>query len=291
MSFSLELIKKLDTVEPGLRIVLFAMLEEIERHREQSVTRHDFADLRAEILENQKKTDQALDRLTEAQNRTEQSLQEFQHKTDAALDRLTEAQNRTEQSLQEFQRKTDAALDRHEQALDRLTAAQDRTEQALDRLTAAQDRGEQSMQEIRETLGILVRHDESSRSQIGGLSRSLAYSLENEAYRELPRFLATHGIQVKDRIIRGTIDGREINLLAPAVRDGEDVIVVGESVVRLDDNSKFGQLERHLQLAERHYKLPAIPVLVTHFAEPPQLKAAADQGIMVVQSFEWIQGA
>lgn len=36
MSFSLELIERLDTVEPELRAVLWAILREIERHREET---------------------------------------------------------------------------------------------------------------------------------------------------------------------------------------------------------------------------------------------------------------
>ncbi|MGQ9858768.1 MAG: hypothetical protein ACUVS3_08775, partial [Thermodesulfobacteriota bacterium] len=60
MLVSVSLIKKLEQVEPGLREVLIAVLEEIERQREETVTKSEFNELKEIVRE-----------LAEAQKRTE----------------------------------------------------------------------------------------------------------------------------------------------------------------------------------------------------------------------------
>jgi hypothetical protein len=65
------------------------------------------------------------------------------------------------------------------------------------------------------------------------------------------------------------------------------VVIVGESVMRLDDGAKFGQLQRQLEAVRAVEALPLVPLLVTHFAGPDLLEQARQQGIVVVQSFEW----
>ena len=46
MPISIALIRKLEEVEPRLRGVLFAILEEIERQREETVTKKEFNKLK-----------------------------------------------------------------------------------------------------------------------------------------------------------------------------------------------------------------------------------------------------
>ncbi len=73
----------------ALAHVLSEVVEEIQN----TVTKQDFAELKAtvhELAEAQKRTEAAVERLTEAQERT-----------DAALKRLTEAQRRTEERMEE----------------------------------------------------------------------------------------------------------------------------------------------------------------------------------------------
>ena len=65
------------------------------------------------------------------------------------------------------------------------------------------------------------------------------------------------------------------------------MMIVGENVMRLDDGSKFGQLQRKLDAVRAVEALPLVPLLVTHFARPDLLDQARQQGVVVVQSFEW----
>ena len=58
---SVELFKKLETVEPSLRSVLLAILEEIEKQQKERVTKDEFRELKeivADLAQAQKKTEQ-----------------------------------------------------------------------------------------------------------------------------------------------------------------------------------------------------------------------------------------
>ncbi|WP_459889985.1 hypothetical protein [Desulfothermus okinawensis] len=66
---SVSLFKKLETVEPSLREVLFAILEEIEKQQKERVTRDDFRELKdivAGLLESHKNAEKRLAKLEEA---------------------------------------------------------------------------------------------------------------------------------------------------------------------------------------------------------------------------------
>ncbi|RLC76342.1 MAG: hypothetical protein DRI61_13465 [Chloroflexi bacterium] len=115
----------------------------------------------------------------------------------------------------------------------------------------------------------------------------MAYALENEAYRNLPRFLKRYGIEVTDRLVRFELRGEEINLFARAKRDGEDVVLVGEAVLRLDDKGKLRKIRRKAELVSQEYGLEVVPVVVTHFATGRLLEEARKAGFLVVQTFEW----
>ena len=101
MPFSVAFMRKLDIADAGLKDILWSLLEEIERDREESVTKQEFLKLSEivanlgettlEIAEVQKRTEQRMEELTEAQKCTEQRVEE-----------LTEAQKRTEQELHQL---------------------------------------------------------------------------------------------------------------------------------------------------------------------------------------------
>jgi len=213
MTISVALIRKLDTLPPELKDIFLTLVEELEKNRQETVTKHEFDELRQVVKE-----------LAEAQKRTEQRVNE-----------LAEAQKRTEE-------------------------------------------------EIRKLAGSLKR----TRQEVGGLSRTVAYALENEAYRRLPPFLKQkYGIEILDRMIRAEIRGEEMNLFARARKDGQDVILLGEAVLRLDDLSKLRKVNRKVKLASEEFDQEIVPIIVTHFARKKILEKAQEAGFVVVQSFEW----
>ncbi len=151
----------------------------------------------------------------------------------------------------------------------------------VQQLAEAQKRTEE---EIRK-LGVSLRR---TREQVGGLSRSIAYTLENEAYRMLPPFLkARHCIEVQDRMIRTEIRGEEVNLFARAKKNDHEVVLLGEAVLRLDDLGKLRKVKKKVKLASEEFSQEVFPVIVTHFAKTKVFEKAGEAGFLVVRSFEW----
>jgi len=182
------------------------------------------------------------------------------------------------------------AQQRTETRMEELAAAQQRTETRMEELSAAQ-------QETAYQVGILARQLGETNSTVGGLGQSFAYALENEAYRMLPALLADqYDIHVTERFIRTYVAGEEINLFGRGQRAGKDVLLVGETKLRLDERRQgksghiaaFEQLVAKAEAVKTEYPdIEIVLVLITHFARPGVLEAAQERGIIVVQSFAW----
>jgi len=131
MPVSVAFIRELEEVDPKLRRVLLSLLEELERQREESVTKKEFNELK-EIVRDIGKT----------------------------VKELAEAQKRTEEEIAKLSR------------------------------------------------GLQI-----TREQLGGLSRSVGYALENEAYRHLPSILKKYyNIETIERLIRTYINNSYSNI-------------------------------------------------------------------------------
>jgi hypothetical protein len=200
-----------------------------------------------------------------------------------AMGKSQEAMGKTLQDLAESQRAMAITVKENSSQIGDLT-------EVVRELAVAQQRTEAEVEKLTSAVGDI-------RSEIGGMSRSMSYALENEAYRALPAFLLeNHGIEVTERLIRTSVNGEEINFLGRAARDGRPVLIVGESKQRLDErrSSKreedriFSQLEAKAEVVRAAYPDEEITMLlITHYARPEFLRTAAARGIVVVQSFEW----
>ncbi|MEW6572217.1 MAG: hypothetical protein AB1374_01070 [Bacillota bacterium] len=163
-----------------------------------------------------------------------------------------------------------------------LAEAQKRTEQRVEELAEAQKRTEIE-------IGKLARELRDTKTEVGGLARSMAYALENEAYRALPAFLKEHGVAITERFVRTEIGGEEINLFVKGKKDGREVIIVGESELKVTSVGKLKQLERKTAVVQESFPgKEVVRVLITHYARPAVLEKAKEKGIIVVQSFEWL---
>jgi hypothetical protein len=240
-------------ITPAVRKVLVQIID--QRIKDVHVTKEDFSELKA-IVKN----------IAEIQQRTELKLEEvasWQEKTDLKMEQLVDAQKKTDLKMGQLvdaQKKTDLKMGQ-------LVDAQKHTDTILKKLAMGLD---------------------ATRSELGGLSRSVGYSLENEAYRQLPRYLQeAHNITLTDRMVRFELDGEEINLFAKGSRNGKEFFIVGESALKLSSVGKLRQLEKKVSLVKKHYGGECLPMMITHFARPQVLEAATKKGIMIVQSFEW----
>jgi len=169
-----------------------------------------------------------------------------------------------------------------------LAEAQGRTEQRLNSLTQRVEELAEAQKRTEEEIRRLAKGLVSTRTELGGLARSVSYSLENEAYRALPSYLKRHyGIEVLERFIRTEIDGEEIDIFATK-RDGRDVLIVGESELKLSSVGKLKRLDKKVLVVKRKFaEKEIVKLFVTHYARPQIKKKAEEMGIIIVQSFEW----
>ena len=227
MPVSIALIRKLEEIEPRLRGVLFAILEEIERQREETVTKKEFNELKEIVRE-----------LAEAQKRTEQRVEE----------------------LAAAQKQTEVRLTRLEKVVEELAQAQKRTEKELQKL---------------------IKEHTKTREQVGGLSITVGYILENEAMKVLPTLLLKEfGLKVEDRLVRKFIKDKkgrpiEINIIGKAIRDGERVVIIGEAKTQLSKNKVLEFLRKKIRPLEGVFKEEFFPVLVTHMITQPDVEEYA----------------
>ncbi|HPK44260.1 MAG TPA: hypothetical protein PLV62_04700, partial [Spirochaetota bacterium] len=207
---------------------------------------------------------------------------EAQKRTEVRMEELAEAQKRTEVRMEELAE----AQKRTEVRMEELAEAQKRTEVRMEELTEAQKRTEEEVRKL--AIGL---HD--TRVHLGGLSRSFGYAFENEAYRNLPKLLYDrYGYEVKERVVRAEVGGKEINFFGKAIKNGKEIYIVGESKVRLDEGQWRSEVFEYLQekinaIREVYGDVPILPILVTHFATQGFIKEATQKGIIVIQSYEW----
>jgi hypothetical protein len=237
------------------------------RIREAHVTKEDFSELKNIVKEIGVKVGE----LAEAQKRTEvkvEELAEAQKRTEVKVEELAEAQKRTEVKVEE------------------LAEAQKRTELRIEELAEVQKSTQVEIKMLTATL-------KDVRDELGGVGRSAGYALENEAYRHLPEVLKRkYGITIKEKMIRAYIGGKEINVFGQAEREGREVLVVGETKIRLDERrgaeEAFEELEEKAQAVMAEYgQVEMVKILIAHFARKGFLDKANARGIIVVQSFEW----
>jgi len=255
MPVSIALIRKLEEVEPRLREVLFAILEEIERQREETVTKKEFNELKEivkELAEAQKQTEVKLTRVEKAV----EELAQAQRQTEVRLTRVEKAV----EELAQAQRQTEVRLTRVEKAVEELAQAQKRTEQELQKL---------------------IKEHTKTREQAGGLSITVGYILENEAMKALPTLLLKEfGLKVEDRLVRKFIKDKrgrpiEINIIGKAIRDGERVVIIGEAKTQLSKNKVLEFLRKKIKPLEGVFKEESFPILVTHMITQPDVEEYA----------------
>jgi DNA repair ATPase RecN len=229
LDLSIEFLRKLDKLQPELKEILYSLFEELEKHREKSVSKDEFNELKAIVKElalSQKE-------LAEAQKRTEKRVEE-----------LAEAQKRTEKRVEE------------------LAEAQKRTEKRVEELAEAQKRTE-------EELKTLSRELKTTRKEVGGLSTTIGYTLENESYKKLPKLLEKDfGITIKEKLKRTyvkDISGNEVevNIFGHGEKGGNPVTIIGEAKSQLSRNDIDRFLKKKFKRLEGLYP-EVLLVLVTH---------------------------
>lgn len=306
----MSLARKLEKVEPQLREVLFAILEEIEKQRKERVTKEEFKELRdivKELAQAQKHTEQKIKELTEAQKQTEQRVKELaqaQKETEKRMatlekrmEELAQAQKRTEQRVEELAQ----AQKRTEQRVEELAQAQKRTEQRVEELAQAQKRTEERVEELaqaqkrtEEELHKLIQEHRKTREQVGGLSATVGYILEDRAIKALPKLLKEEfDLTIEGKLLRKLLQDRlgrtfEVNILGKAVKNGKKYVIIGEAKAQLSKN-KVREFARKVENLKNLFKEEPFPILITYMITETDVESLAKElGIKrIYYSFEF----
>ena len=184
---------------------------------QNTVTKTEFRELTAivqDLGEAQKRTEARVEELAEAQKRTEtrvEELVEAQKRTETRVEELAEAQKRTEARVEE------------------LAEAQKRTEARVEELAEAQKRTEHIVQQLAIRVAENTDKIDDLRTQVGGLSATVGYGLEDKAYHALPRLLRQDfGIETQEPLYRRHVPDNkgkpiEVNIFGAALREGQPI--------------------------------------------------------------------
>jgi myosin heavy subunit len=306
---SMELVRKLDILDPALKEVLYSFIEEIEKNREQAVSKVEFNELK-EIVRNLAVTMGELGiaqrELAEAQKRTEievkeikvdlnelkgivKELAEAQKRTEIKVEELAEAQKRTEIKVEELAE----AQKRTEIKVEELAEAQKRTEIKVEELAEAQKRTEIKVEELVEVTKELAKDQKQIRSNLGGLSITVGYRLEDLSYKGLPELLKRDfEITLQERLKRKYVTDNEgsqieVNIVGKAHKDGKDIMIIGESKSQLSKNDINYFIRKKLDRLKGIYQ-EIFPVLITYMISEPDVEDYAKaKGISLYYSYDF----
>ncbi len=283
---TLKIFEKLkETFDPSAAKNLAEILGTIYEELKNTVTKEDFRELNKivfELGEAQKRTEQRVEELAEAQKRTEQRIEELaeaQKRTEQRIEELAEAQKRTEQRVEELaeaQKVTEVRLTRLEETVQELIKAQKETEQEIRELT--------------KSLKELVGEHKKTRDQLGGLSHTVGYVLEDRAYKGLPRLLkrdfSVDVINLKrDYIEIAPNRYEEVNIIGKAKSDGRELWIIGECKTQLK-KSDIDDFINLVKKVDKVIKGEKILVAVTYQASPAVRRYAESKDIKLYFSYE-----
>ncbi|MBU0566987.1 hypothetical protein KJ693_05970 [bacterium] len=185
------------------------------------------------------------------------------------------------------------------QELKELAREQKETKKELKELARAQGRTELRVEELtlalKDTKSELKDELKYTRRDLGGITSTLGFMLENEVYRILPKiFEDRYGIEVRERFLRRSIrsfgveEEGEVNIFSRGVRKdkGTEVVIIGESRSRLGKDDIDDLLDTAAKLKGID-KGGRFLLAVTHYAREPVIEYAKKKGVEVIQSFEW----
>jgi len=285
--------------EPAARALaetLGNMFEELHN----TVTKEDFRILREAIDADVSRLDSALERLAEAQARTEARVSELadaQARTEANVARLDE----TVAKLAEAQARTEVNVGRLEESVAKLAEAQTRTEARVRELTEAQARTDANVARLDETVAKLGEAQTRMATALERLTirtddvvgRTFELQFRDRLTAYLGRFLRRGKLVPNDRLldqIEPHLSEREVDdvlradVIASGLVNGEQTHLVVEvswtgdidDIVRADERAKL----------LRRAGLPAIPLVACNAISPESTAFAKMHDVRI-----WLNGS
>ena len=216
---------------------------------------------------------------------------------EAALERLAEAQARTEVEFREYRERSEERLARIEATLDRLAEAQAQTEaqmralaeaqaqteKVLQSLIATQQKFEERLQRLEIRVGQMdgdlleIRYQERATSYFGRILRRLKVVSISDILDTLEERLSPDEVEELfnlDLLIRGRIRG------SPG-ETGPEVWLAVEISALIDTEDVERALQRAILLRKAGY--PAIPTVAGRNISPVAETVARREGVVIVQ--------
>jgi SMC interacting uncharacterized protein involved in chromosome segregation len=285
-------------VTASLRDELLRLVQEDHDFRAQLRDRLGDPEVRAELIEirqavrelaeNQKATDQAVRELAQNQKATDQAVRELaqnQKATDQAVRELAQNQKATDQAVRELAQNQKAT----DQAVRELAQNQKATDQAVRELAAAQRETQRELDQLTEAVAEMSGAITGLRRDVGGLSETIGFTLEDVARTIMPGWLERHlGVSVDDlerEFFTTSLGEEEVDLYARGRRNGSEVTLVGEAKARLhqrDVQSFSAKLERLRGVIAGE----VVPVMVGFVVHPRARAEGHKAGIHVVASYD-----
>lgn len=180
---------------------------------------------------------------------------------------------------EEFNRLTSAVRE--------LAEAQRRTEERLNKLAERVDQLAEAQRKTEEKIEKLAEAVDALRKEVGRLSETVGFGLEDIARVVLPGWLYRHlGIEVEleRKIIE--LEGREVevDLYGEAVREGEKLLIIGECKSRIYDRDVERFYREIYEAVSKERK--AIGVLFGYLIHPSAQRKAKELGIYVIASYQ-----
>jgi len=206
----------------------------------------------------------------------------------------------TVSGLAQAQKESEQRLLKLEQSVNELAQAQRKTEQRVEELAQAQKKTEQRVEELAQAqkkteveLKKLIYEHSETRRQLGGISNTIGYTLENEAYRALPSLLKRdHGIKIQGRLKRTYVRDREgnyieVNIIGDGRLNGREVTIIGECKAQISRNDINDFIRKKLKRLEGIFE-EIFPVVVTHMISAHDVEDyARKKGIRLYYSYEF----
>ncbi len=255
-----------------------------------------------EIAELRQATQQNTQAIAELREMTQKNTQAI-----AELVQVTQQHSREIAELREMTQKNTQAIAELRQTVAELVQMTRQNTEAIAELRQTTQQHSEEISDLRRTVQELVEVQKQTqedirrltwglddlRKQVGGLSITIGYTLENAAYKALPHLLnRDYGLQLDGELTRRFVEDSqgehlEVNIFGQARRNGETITIVGESKAQLSKNDVDSFLRRKIQRLQGRYP-NLFPVLVVHMISEWDVEAyARELGVAVYFSYQF----
>lgn len=138
---------------------------------------------------------------------------------------------------------------------------------------------------------------DKTRTELGNVSDTVGFTLENEAFKFLPALLKIEfGLEITGTLVRKFVkdykgEQIEIDIIGEAKRNGSKIIIIGEAKAQLSKSKIDRFLNKKLNRLQDVFNAEIFPILVTHMISEPDVPDYAQQrGIKrLYYSYEFVE--